>query len=143
MSRTVLFDDDYRVVVSTRHPFAQRGSVPFYELAAERWVDYDLWSGPTSRVVVLACAAAGFEPTMFAASEDDDAALALVGANLAITVLPRLSTVHLPAGLTAVDLTDPVPVRRVVMHVRDREAHLPHVRAFASAAEAVAADRVP
>lgn len=142
MSRTVLFDDDYRVVVSDRHPFARRDSVPFYELAAERWVDYDLWSGPTSRVVELACAAAGFEPVMFAASEDDYAALALVGANLAVTVLPRLSTLHLPAGLVAVDLTDPVPIRRVVMHIRDREAHLPHVRAFASAAEAIAADRL-
>ncbi|MCM1011650.1 MULTISPECIES: LysR family transcriptional regulator [unclassified Brevibacterium] len=143
MSRTVLFDDDYRVVVSERHPFAGRDFVPFKELADERWVNYDLWNGPTSRVVDLACAAAGFEPTMFAASEDDYAALALVAANLAVTVLPRLSTEHLSPGLVAVDLTDPTPVRRVVMHVRDREAHLPHVRAFASAAEAVAADRFP
>ncbi|MGO2035946.1 MAG: LysR family transcriptional regulator [Brevibacterium sp.] len=141
MTRTVLFDDDYQVVVSERHEFAKRESVPFKDLAEQRWVDYDLWSGPTSRVVDLACAAAGFEPRNFAASEDDYAALALVAANLAITVLPRLSTMQLPGGLVAVDLTDPVPSRRVVMHVREREAHLPHVRAFATAAEAVAAER--
>lgn len=72
--------------------------------------------------------------------DDDYAGLALVAANLAITVLPRLSTMQLPDGRIAVDLTDPVPSRRVVMHVREREAHLPHVRAFATAAEAVAAD---
>ena len=140
MTRTVLFDDDYRAVVSDRHPFATLDSVPFKDLEDQRWVDYDLWAGPTSKVVDLACAAAGFEPRTFAASEDDFAALALVAANLAITVLPRLSTAQLPPGLTAVDLTDPVPLRRVVMHVREREAHLPHVRSFVSAAEAVVAD---
>ncbi|RBP68200.1 DNA-binding transcriptional LysR family regulator [Brevibacterium sanguinis] len=140
MTRTVLFDDDYRVVVADTHEFAGLGSVPFKDLADERWVDYDLWAGPTSTVVDLACAAAGFQPRTFAASEDEFAALALVASDLAITVLPRLSTVRLPHGLVAVDLVDPVPLRRVVMHVRDREAHLPHVRAFVTAAEAVVAE---
>ncbi|MCI4011129.1 LysR family transcriptional regulator [Brevibacterium sp. ZH18] len=140
MTRTVLFDDDYRVVVSERHEFADLDVVPFKDLEDQRWVDYDLWAGPTSKVVELACAAAGFEPRTFAASEDDFAALALVAANLAITVLPRLSTLQLPPGSVAVPLTDPLPVRRVVMHVREREAHLPHVRAFVTAAEAVVAN---
>lgn len=140
MTRTVLFDDDYRVVVSERHEFADLDVVPFKDLEDQRWVDYDLWAGPTSKVVELACAAAGFEPRTFAASEDDFAALALVAANLAVTVLPRLSTLQLPPGSVAVPLTDPLPVRRVVMHVREREAHLPHVRAFVTAAEAVVAD---
>lgn len=140
MTRTVLFDDDYRVVVSERHEFADLDVVPFKDLEDQRWVDYDLWAGPTSKVVELACAAAGFEPRTFAASEDDFAALALVAANLAITVLPRLSTLQLPPGSVAVPLTDPLPVRRVVMHVREREAYLPHVRAFVTAAEAVVAD---
>lgn len=142
MTRTVLFDDDYRVVVSERHEFADLDVVPFKDLEDQRWVDYDLWAGPTSKVVELACAAAGFEPRTFAASEDDFAALALVAANLAITVLPRLSTLQLPPGSVAVPLTDPLPVRRVVMHVREREAHLPHVRAFVTAAEAVVADHL-
>ncbi|WP_309132123.1 LysR family transcriptional regulator [Brevibacterium sp.] len=140
MTRTVLFDDDYRVVVSKHHEYAGRSSVPFKDLENQRWVDYDLWSGPTSKVVDLACAAAGITPRTFAASEDEFAALALVAANLAITVLPGLSAAQLPHGLVAVDLTDPVPLRRVVMHVRDREAHLPHVRAFVTAAETVVAD---
>lgn len=140
MRRSVLFDDDFRAVVSTDHEFAGRDSVPFTELEHQRWVAYDLWKGPTIRAVDLACAAAGFEPTMIAASEDDSAALALVASNLAITVLPRLSTINLPPGLAAVDLADPVPVRRLVMHVREREAHRPHVRAFVTAAEAVVAD---
>ena len=140
MTRVGLFDDEYRVVVSDRHEFAGRESVPFKDLEDQPWVDYDLWSGPTSRVVDLACAAAGFERRNFAASEDDHAALALVSSGLAITVLPRLSTLQLPPGLVAVGLTDPEPVRRVVMHVREREAHLPHVRAFTTATEAVVAD---
>ncbi|WGP05285.1 LysR family transcriptional regulator [Bacillus subtilis] len=142
MSRTVLFDDDYRVVVSDSHPFATRESVPFKDLEDQRWVDYDLWAGPTSTVVDLACAAAGFEPRTFAASEDEFAALALVASNLAITVMPRLSTAQLRHGLTAVGLTDPTPVRRVVMHVREREAHQSHVRSFVTAAEAVVADHL-
>ena len=139
MTRVPLFDDDYRVVVSERHEFAGLDSVPFKDLEDQPWVDYDLWSGPTSKVVDLACAAAGFERRNFAASEDDFAALALVSSDLAITVLPRLSTLQLPPGLVAVGLTDPVPMRRVVMHVRERDAHLPHVRAFVTAAEAVVA----
>jgi DNA-binding transcriptional LysR family regulator len=142
MRRIPLFDDDYRVVVSERHEFAGLESVPFIDLADQHWVDYDLWAGPTSKVVDLACAAAGFEPKNFAASEDDFAALALVASNLAITVLPRLSTLQLPPGLVAVDLTDPAPFRRIVMHVREKEAHLPHVRAFARAAETAAATHI-
>lgn len=143
MVRSVLFDDEFRVVVSAEHEFARRDSVSFIELADQHWVDHDLWSGPTSRVVELACAAAGFEPRNFAASEDDAAALALVAANLAITVLPNLSTLQLRDGLRAVELTDPVPTRRVVMHVRERELDLPHVQAFITAAEAVAKEVRP
>lgn len=142
MQRSVLFDDDFRVVVSTDHEFAGRDAVAFKELEHQRWVAYDLWKGPSIRAVDLACAAAGFEPMMFATSEDDQAALALVASNLAITVLPRLSTITLPPGLIAIDLTDPVPTRRLVMHVREREAHRPHVRAFITAAEAVVADHL-
>lgn len=135
MTRIPLFDDDYRVVVSTRHEFAGLETVPFKDLEDEHWVDYDMWAGPSSKVVDQACAAAGFERKSFAACEDDFAALALVAANMGITVLPRLTTLQLPPGLVAIDLTDPVPVRRVVMHVRERDAHLPHVRAFVAAAE--------
>jgi DNA-binding transcriptional LysR family regulator len=97
MTRVGLFDDEYRVVVSDRHEFAGRESVPFKDLEDQPWVDYDLWSGPTSRVVDLACAAAGFERRNFAASEDDHAALALVSSDLAITVLPRRDA-QLPPG---------------------------------------------
>ncbi|WP_426937297.1 LysR family transcriptional regulator [Brevibacterium sp. LE-L] len=143
MTRIPLFDDDYRVVVSERHEFAELATVPFKDLEDQHWVDYDMWAGPSSKVVDHACAAAGFERKSFAACEDDFAALALVASNLAITVLPGLSTLQLPPGLVAVDLTDPVPMRRVVMHVRDREAHLPHVRAFVAAAEDVAAAHLP
>src|SRR5699024_10185944 len=122
MTRVGLFDDEYRVVVSDRHEFAGRESVPFKDLEDQPWVDYDLWSGPTSRVVDLACAAAGFERRNFAASEADHAALALVSSALVITVLPRLSTLELPTGLVAVALAVPVPVRRVITHVRKRDA---------------------
>ncbi|UVI35170.1 LysR family transcriptional regulator [Brevibacterium spongiae] len=139
MTRVPLFDDDYRVVVSERHEFAACETVPFKDLEDEQWVDYDMWAGPSSKVVDHACAAAGFERKAFAACEDDFAALALVASNLGVTVLPRLSTLQLPPGLVAVDLTDPVPTRRVVMHVRERDAHLPHVRAFVAAAESAAA----
>ena len=136
MRRIPLFDDDYRVVVPEGHRFAGRDSVPFIDLEDEHWVDYDMWAGPSSKVVDHACAAAGFERRSFAACEDDFAALALIASSMGITVLPRLSTLQLPPGLAAVDLTDPVPMRRVVMHVREKDAHLPHVRAFAAATEA-------
>ncbi|WP_166822946.1 LysR family transcriptional regulator [Brevibacterium limosum] len=135
MTRIPLFDDAYRVVVPADHRFTGRETVPFIELEAEHWVDYDMWAGPSSKVVDHACAAAGFERRSFAACEDDFAALALVASSLGVTVLPRLSTVQLPPGLVAVDLTDPVPKRRVVMHVREKDAHLPHVRAFVAATE--------
>jgi DNA-binding transcriptional LysR family regulator len=142
MTRIPLFDDDYRVVVSKQHAFAGFEAVRFKDLEDEHWVDYDMWAGPSSKVVDQACAAAGFERKSFAACEDDFAALALVASNMGVTVLPRLSTLQLPPGLIAVDLTDPVPMRRVVMHVREREAHLPHVRAFVTAAESARPDPI-
>src|SRR5699024_6852937 len=48
MTRVGLFDDESRVVGSDRHEFAGRESVPFKDLEDQPWVDYDLWSGPTS-----------------------------------------------------------------------------------------------
>ena len=44
-----------------------------------------------------------------------------------ITLLPALAVLSLPAGLTSVALTHPVPSRRVCMHVVEQSAHLPHI----------------
>ncbi|WP_246075897.1 LysR substrate-binding domain-containing protein [Brevibacterium jeotgali] len=59
--------------------------------------------------------------------------LAMVGAGIGVTVLPRLALGDLPGELTARPLIDPKPIRRVVLLVRREIAHLDHVETIRDA----------
>jgi DNA-binding transcriptional LysR family regulator len=124
-----LLDDPYVVVLPAGHPLAGRAEIELAELASERWVDNDFARGWCRRNLVEACTAAGFRPPFHVEAHDYPTALAFVAAGIGITVLPELGTIHLPAGTCAVPVVQPVPVRTILVVVRDAVAHTPPVRA--------------
>lgn len=108
----LLLTEPYVAVLPLGHPLADRDTIALRELRAERWVDNDVARGPCRQTVLDACAAAGFAPTFQIEAPDYPSALALVGAGMGITVLPRLAASLPGPGLRAVPVIEPMPIRR-------------------------------
>ncbi len=123
-----LLDEPYVAVMHESHPLAGAAAVSLRELRGEDWIDNDVMRGPCRQVVLDACAKVGFTPTFHVETQDYPSAIAFVAAGVGITVLPRLGAVTLPAGLRAVPVVDPVPVRRLMLRVREAVRDNPAVR---------------
>lgn len=126
--RRELARDTYVAAVSADHPLAGRSEIRTIELREERWIDHDMHDRTSGRVIRGACHAAGFEPRYVATSDDHTVALAMVGAGVGVTMLPSLAKGDVPPSVRTAPLVDPVPVRRITMHVRDASAHLDYVQ---------------
>lgn len=113
-----LLDDPYVVVVRGDHPLAGADVVPLADLRDEAWIDNDVTRGNCRQIMLDACASRGFAPPFHVETRDYPSALAFVAAGAGITVLPRLGVQSLPAGLRAVPVVDPEPVRHLLLRVR-------------------------
>jgi DNA-binding transcriptional LysR family regulator len=120
-----LIDDPYVVVLGDEHTLADRGEIELASLAGERWIDNDFARGWCRRNLVQACHAAGFSPPFHVEAHDYPTAIAFVAAGIGITVLPRLGARTLPAGVVAVPVTSPVPLRSIFAAVKDSVEHTP------------------
>jgi DNA-binding transcriptional LysR family regulator len=126
-----LLEEPYLAVVPAAHRLAHHDEIPLRELADEPWVDHDFTRGPCRQVVVDACASVGFSPGFRVETQDHQTAISFVAAGMGITVLPRLClTPALPAGLVAVPVVDPVPVRHIAVRVRQALRHNRAARRF-------------
>lgn len=125
--RTVLLDDIYVAIVPNDHPLADRDSISLIELGDESWIDTDSPEGECHITVARACAAAGFVPRYAVQTQDHYTAMAFVEQGVGVGVFPRLAIADLPAGVRAVALTDPEPVRRVSLLVRESAAAYPAI----------------
>ncbi|PZR54281.1 LysR family transcriptional regulator [Xylanimonas oleitrophica] len=134
-----LLDDPYVAAVPCGHRHAGRAEVELAELACEQWVDNDFARGWCRRNLLEACTAAGFSPAFHVEAHDYPTALAFVAAGVGITVLPELAAARLPAGVTAVPVVRPTPVRSLHAVVRDAVAGTPTARAALAGLHAAAA----
>jgi DNA-binding transcriptional LysR family regulator len=87
--------------------------VELAQLAGDRWVDNDFARGRCRHVLLEACRAAGFEPPFQVETHDYSTAIAFVDAGIGLTVVPGLGAARLPAGVVAVPVTCPTPVRSI------------------------------
>lgn len=120
-----LIEEPYQVVVRRDSGFAGRDHIPLSHLADEAWIDSDVAHGPCRQLMLNACAAAGFTPTFSVEAQDYSSAIQFVAEGLGITVLPRLCVGMLPPSVKAVPVTDPTPVRRIGVRVRNTVASNP------------------
>ncbi|WP_091674499.1 LysR family transcriptional regulator [Amycolatopsis marina] len=134
-----LVDDPYLVVVRDCDPLAGLTEVPLAALAEERWVDNDLNHGACRQVLLAACAEAGFSPRFSVETHDYHTAIPFVATGIGITVIPELGIGELPAGLTAIPVVAPAPVRHVSVAVKKSIGEHPAVRRVLELLEA----RVP
>lgn len=134
-----LLADPYVAVVPRAHPLATLPSADLARLAAHRWIDNDFARGWCRENLLAACSSAGFSPSFAIAAHDYPMAIALVDAGVGITVLPCLGAAPLPAGVVAVPLVAPTPVRHIHAVVQNATAHRPPVRRALEALRACAA----
>lgn len=122
-----LLDDPYVVVMPDSHALAARTEIELPELAGEHWIDNDFARGWCRRVLLDACAAAGFSPLFHIEAHDYRAAIAFVAAHVGITVMPALGAADPPRGVVVVPLVRPTPIRSIHAVVREEAAHTPPV----------------
>jgi DNA-binding transcriptional LysR family regulator len=114
------------VTVGPGHRLARRRTVRLRELAADPWV-----APSTHGIVRNACVAAGFEPDMVFVARDVLAIRAIVAADLAVSLTPRLIASHLH-GARALELRDEAP-RRCVYALTPRTGTRAAAREFLDA----------
>ena len=113
-----LLDDPLDLLVPVGHRLADRTSVALSELADEPWI-LDRPARPHHRLVLTACAEAGFRPSVAHQAVEWDTGAALVGAGFGVSLVPRLA--RLPGGYDVVRVPlrgDPSPARHVLTGVR-------------------------
>jgi DNA-binding transcriptional LysR family regulator len=123
-----LLDDPYVVVVPVDHPLAALPHVALGVLATERWVDNDFNRGFCRQVILDSCTEAGFTPDFRIETHDYPTAISFVAAGVGVTVLPSLGAAQLPAGVVAIPLVSPTPVRHVYVAVKASVEHHPAAR---------------
>src|SRR5215207_8988746 len=113
LERVPLLADPVPAVLPAVHRLARRrGALRLADLAGEPWIG----GTPTSawnRIVVHACAQAGFAPRVGFASDDNVAVQALVAAELGVSVIPGLAVAHPQPGVAVRTLGPDAPVRHI------------------------------
>ncbi|WP_377639684.1 LysR family transcriptional regulator [Oryzobacter terrae] len=117
--RTDLIDDQFVAVVPRGHPLAGERTIALSELKGETWVSNDYAKSYGHRLVVTACAAAGFRPRFTVQAQDHYTAIGFVGAGVGVSVMPGLAARSLPVTVARVHLEPPAPVRHLAALVRD------------------------
>lgn len=135
-----LLDDPLDLLLPAEHPLAGRSSVLLGEAADEPWI-LDRPGRPHHRLVLTACAEAGFTPSIAHEAAEWDTGAALVAAGLGVALAPRLA--RLPSGYAVVRVPlrgDPSPSRHILTATRRGRRDHPLVAAALRVLDHVAHD---
>jgi DNA-binding transcriptional LysR family regulator len=134
-----LLDDPYRAVLPRGHRLASKRVLDLADLADEPWIGNEWPAGPCLRVMIEACAAAGFSPNFVVESEDYATAQGFVAAGLGVSVIPQMGLGSRHPGVVVRRLRHPEPVRPIHAAVREssmgQPALLDLIEALREAAE--------
>lgn len=113
-----LLDDPLDLLVPVDNPLAARVSAFLGDAAEEDWI-LDRAGRPYHQLVITACAAAGFVPSVAHESAEWDSGAALVGAGLGVALVPRLARIPADERIVRVPLRgEPTPARHILTAVR-------------------------
>ncbi|MGH3359412.1 MAG: LysR family transcriptional regulator [Nocardioidaceae bacterium] len=133
-----LLDDPLDLLVPADHRLAGRASVRLSEAADEPWI-LDRPGRPHHRLVLTACASAGFTPAVAHEAVEWDTGAALVGAGLGVALIPRLA--RIPSGYRIIRVPlrgDPTPARHILTGVRRGSRRQPAIATALGALEEMA-----
>jgi DNA-binding transcriptional LysR family regulator len=126
-TRIELLSDVLDVALPAEHPLAALDQVPLAALAGEPFVSPPAgWS--CDDVIRVGCAAAGFAPAVAHRSGDWMAVMALVGAGLGVSCLPRLARDEPPPGVVLRPIAGQPPCRHIFLACRRGAAEHPVLR---------------
>ncbi|MFV0434926.1 MAG: LysR family transcriptional regulator [Leucobacter sp.] len=113
-----LLDDPLDIMMPSSHRLAHREAVALEELAGEDWIS-DAEGGPYRALFAAAFTAAGLTPRVAHEVVEWETAIALVGAGMALGLVPRLVSVAGAENVTRVRIAGSArPSRRIVAVVR-------------------------
>lgn len=112
---TPLVTDPFVALLPVDHSLARRRRVAMAELADETWISNDIAAGVTHSILLRACRAAGFTPRFAIEAQDHYSAIAFVAAGVGITVVTDLASRGIARSVRRVHLTEPSPVRDIVV----------------------------
>lgn len=138
-----LTSDPYHAVVPHDSHWAGRESVTLRELSPVPWVDNDVARGPCRQALLNACTSVGFTPDFSIETQDYPTAIRFVAAGVGLTVVPQLALTHLPAGVVAIPIVDPTPVRAIRVRVRQSAQDLPPVQRVLELLDAAVLQPIP
>jgi DNA-binding transcriptional LysR family regulator len=120
-----LFEDPLVAVYQAHHPFAERETLEWSDLADERWiVGQRTWS-----FLTLVFDTAGFRPSVVARVRELSAALGLIRQGWGISVLPRMAVAEQSDGIAWRAVT-PTLSRSIVAVTRSNGTNGPAVRSL-------------
>jgi DNA-binding transcriptional LysR family regulator len=130
LRRHDLLVEPFVAAVGPHHRLARRRTIRLRELAG------DTWTAPSEQGILRnACVAAGFEPDLAFLTRDVLAIRALIAADLAVTLTPRLIAGHLH-GVHILELRDEAP-RRALYALTPRTGTTAAAREFLDAVRAI------
>lgn len=88
LNNTILFTENFSVLLNANHPFAKRSKIPLIDLRNEDFVLFPE-GYIMQKLVVEACNSVGFTPKITSEGEDMDAIKGLVAAGIGLTLLPE------------------------------------------------------
>ncbi len=136
-----LLDDPYRAVLPRGHRLAKKRVLDLADLADEPWIGNEWPAGPCLRVMLDACAAAGFSPNLVVESEDYTTAQGFVAAGLGISVIPQMGLGSRHPGVVVRKLRRPEPIRAIHAAVRESSMNQPALRDLIEALREAAESR--
>lgn len=138
-----LLDDPLDLVVPADHPLTRRKRVTLADATEESWI-VGSPGGTYHHLVLSACTAAGFTPSIDHYADEWTTGTALVARGFGIILVPRLAQLTQDPTVERIPLHgEPAPARRIVAATRrGRSAH-PVVAAAMSTITRTAAELLP
>ena len=112
-----LGEEPMLALLPREHRLAKKAKVKLSDLAKERWIVGA--PDPSSSIIVNACIAAGFEPSVVFETDDPLASQSLVAAGLGVSLSSPWISVALREDVVLKPLAPPVPMRRLRALVAD------------------------
>ena len=105
-------DEPVLVVLPSAHPLARRAKVDLTDLRDEHWI-MQAPASPCQEIVLRACAAQGFAPTVSATCRDYRSIVRLVECGHGVSLVPRLALQSLVVGDVSIRPTRTPVMRRI------------------------------
>ena len=130
LNRMVLFDDPMYACLPAGHRLAAKPRLELTDLAQEEWLLGSTGTCPDCAILLRACAAAEFEPTIAFHSDDYLAIQGFVAAGMGVSLIPDLALITVRDDVVIRSLGPRPPVRRIVAATAEGAYRSPAVEAM-------------